>query len=190
MSYLFLNLPTGEAIFFANLILCAREWDKIKTSNPFHVLTELTESEVIMTVEQLSVFIENKPGKLLEALEALADAKIDLRALSLADTADFGILRVIVDKPEHTLKVLSEAGFLVKSSEVLAVIIGDKPGGLAAVVRILSEVGVNIEYTYAFVAHSKDNAYVILRVDDNDTAIKILTTSGISLLNAKEMYSM
>ena len=143
-----------------------------------------------MTVEQLSVFVENKPGKLLEALEALADAKIDMRALSLADTADFGILRVIVDKPEHTLKVLSEAGFLVKSSNVLAVVIGDEPGGLAMVVRILADVSVNIEYTYAFVAHSKDKAYVILRVDDNDTAIEVLKKNNITLLTDKELYGM
>jgi len=143
-----------------------------------------------MTVEQLSVFVENKPGKLLEALETLAEAQIDLRALSLADTADFGILRVIVDKPGHTLGILNEAGFLVKSSEVLAVVIGDKPGGLATVVRILSEAGVNIEYTYAFVAHSKDKAYVILRVDDNETAIKILSENDVKLLTAKELYSM
>ena len=143
-----------------------------------------------MTVEQLSVFVENKPGKLVEALEALADAEVDLRALSLADTSDFGILRAIVDKPEKALDVLSESGFLVKSNEVLAVVIGDKPGGLASVVRLLSEAGVDIEYTYAFVAHSRDNAYVIIRVDNNDVAIDTLTKSGITLLTAKELYSM
>ena len=143
-----------------------------------------------MTIEQLSVFVENKPGKLLEALETLAEAKIDMRALSLADTSDFGILRIIVDKPEQALEVLSDAGFLVKSNEVLAVVIGDKPGGLAAVVRVLAEASVNIEYTYAFVAHSKDKAYVIIRVDDNESAIKILAKNEVSLLTAKEMYSM
>ena len=143
-----------------------------------------------MTIKQLSVFVENKPGKLYEALEALADAKIDLRALSLADTSDFGILRSIVDKPDQALDVLSKAGFLVKTNEVLAVVIGDKPGGLATVVRILSEASVNIEYTYAFVAHSRDKAYVILRVDNNDAAIKILAKNEISLLTEKEMYSM
>jgi len=144
----------------------------------------------MMTIKQLSVFVENKPGKLYEALEALADAKIDLRALSLADTSDFGILRSIVDKPDQALDVLSKAGFLVKTSEVLAVVIGDKPGGLATVVRILSEGSVNIEYTYAFVAHSRDKAYVILRVDNNDAAVKILTKNEVSLLTEKEMYSM
>ena len=143
-----------------------------------------------MTIEQLSVFVENKPGKLLEALETLGEADIDMRALSLADTSDFGILRIIVDNPEHALEILGEAGFLVKSNEVLAVVIGDKPGGLATVVRLLSEGDVNIEYTYAFVAHSRDKAYVILRVDDNDAAVKVLTTNGITLLTSKEMYNM
>ena len=143
-----------------------------------------------MTVEQLSVFVENKPGKLVEALEALADAKIDLRALSLADTSDFGILRAIVDKPEKAVEILGDAGFLVKTNEVLAVVIGDKPGGLAAVVRILAEAGIDIEYTYAFVAHSNDNAYVILRVANNDAAVNVLTKSGITLLTANEMYNM
>jgi len=143
-----------------------------------------------MVIEQLSVFIENKPGKLAEALEALSGAKIDLRALSLADTSDFGILRVIADKPALALEVLQDAGFLVKSNEVLPVIIGDKPGGLSAVVRILSDAGVNIEYTYAFVAHSRDKAYVIFRVDDNAAAVKTLTANGISLLTPEEMYNM
>jgi len=143
-----------------------------------------------MLVKQLSVFVENKPGKLVEALEALSGANIDLRALSLADTSDFGILRAIVDKPDYAMEVLSEAGFLVKTNEVLAVVVGDKPGGLAAVVRLLSEAGVDIEYTYAFVAHSSDNAYVIIRVGNNEAAVNVLTKSGIKLLTANELYSM
>jgi len=143
-----------------------------------------------MTIEQLSVFVENKPGKLVEALEALSEAKVDLRALSLADTSDFGILRIIVDKPAEALEVLGDAGFLVKSNEVLAVVIDDRPGGLAAVLRVLSEAGIDIEYTYAFIAHSHDKAYVILRVDNNDAAANILKTSGIDMLDAKEMYNM
>ena len=143
-----------------------------------------------MTVKQLSVFVENKPGKLVQALETLGDANIDLRALSLADTSDFGILRVIVDKPDKALKALGDEGFLVKSSEVLAVVIGDKPGGLASIVRLLSDAGVNIEYTYAFVAHSRDNAYVIIRADDNEAAIEAMTTQGVTLLAEKEMYNI
>jgi len=143
-----------------------------------------------MTVEQLSVFVENQPGKLLEALETLGNANIDMRALSLADTSDFGILRIIVDNPGSAFNALGEAGFLVKTNEVLAVVIGDKPGGLATIVKILSEAGVNIEYTYAFVAHSRDNAYVILRVDNNEAAEKILTSNDIKLLSSKELYGM
>ena len=143
-----------------------------------------------MIVKQLSVFVENKPGKLVDALEALGSAGVDHRALSLADTSDFGILRVIVDKPEEAMEALESAEFLVKSSEVLAVVIGDKPGGLAGVVRTLAEANVNIEYTYAFVAHSHDKAYVILRVDNNDAAVKVLTETGITLLSSKELYGM
>jgi len=143
-----------------------------------------------MTVEQLSVFIENQPGKLLEALETLGDANVDMRALSLADTSDFGILRIIVNNPGSAFNALGEAGFLVKTNDVLAIVIGDKPGGLASVVNILSNAGVNIEYTYAFVAHSKDNAYVILRVDDNDAAIKVLSSNDVKLLTSKEMYNI
>jgi len=143
-----------------------------------------------MTVEQLSVFIENKPGKLAEALEALSEAGIDLRALSLADTADFGILRIIADDPARALGILSEAGFLVKSSEVVAIAVGDKPGGLASVVRLLSEGGVDIEYTYAFVAHSRDKAYVIIRVDNNEAAIKVLSESGVTMITAGDLYGM
>ena len=143
-----------------------------------------------MTINQLSVFVENQTGKLVEALEELANADIDMRALSLADTSDFGILRIIVDKPDEAMEVLSNAGFLVKTNSVIAVAIDDRPGGLVSVIRILAKAGVGIEYTYAFVAHSRDKAYVILRVDDNDTAIKVLTKSDVSLLSDDEMYNM
>ena len=143
-----------------------------------------------MTIEQLSVFIENKPGKLVEALETVAAAGIDLRALSLADTSDFGILRIIVDKPAAALKALQDAGYLVKSSEVIPVSVGDKPGGLAAVLRVLADSGVGVEYAYAFVAHSSDRAYVILRVEDNDAASKVLSDNGLTMLSTEEMYNM
>ena len=143
-----------------------------------------------MTIEQLSVFVENKPGRLVEALEAIAAAGIDLRALSLADTSDFGILRIIVDKPSRALGVLREAGYIVKTSEVISVVVGDKPGGLAAVMRILAGAGIDVEYTYAFVAHSHDKAFVIIRVNDNDAAINVLTGNGVSLLAAEDIYGM
>ena len=143
-----------------------------------------------MTINQLSVFVENKPGKLVEALEILAQAGIDLRALSLADTADFGILRIIVDKPSVALSTLQDAGYLIKSNEVIPVSVSDKPGGLAAVLRILANSDIDVEYTYAFVAHSRDKAYVILRVADNDAAIKTLNANGVTLLSGEDMYAM
>ena len=143
-----------------------------------------------MLIEQLSVFVENKPGKLVEALETLARAGIDLRALSLADTADFGILRIIVDKPADALAVLQDAGYLVKSNEVIPVSVGDKPGGLAAVLRILADSSINVEYTYAFVAHARDKAYVIFRVADNDAAVKVLIDHGVTLLTGEDMYGI
>jgi len=143
-----------------------------------------------MTIEQLSVFVENKPGKLVETLETIAAAGLDMRALSLADTADFGILRIIVDDPRLALEVLGSAGYLVKSSQVIPVAVGDRPGGLSAALRVLADAGVNVEYTYAFVAHSHDKAFVILRVDDNEAAEKVLTQDGISMLTAGEVYGM
>jgi hypothetical protein len=143
-----------------------------------------------MPIEQLSIFVENKPGKLVETLETLAGAGIDLRALSLADTADFGILRVIVDKPDHAIEVLQEVGYLVKSNEVIPVAVGDKPGGLAVALRILANAGIDVEYTYAFVAHSHDMAYVILRVNDNDAATKALIDNGVSILKSEQLWDM
>ena len=143
-----------------------------------------------MTIEQLSIFIENKPGKLVEALETIARAGIDMRALSLADTADFGILRIIVDAPAAALKVLGDAGYLVKSNDVLPVSVGDTPGGLASALRVLADNGVDVEYAYAFVAHEKDKAYVILRVEDNDAAIKIMSDNSIKMLTVDEMNNL
>jgi len=143
-----------------------------------------------MTIKQLSVFVENRPGRLVEALDAIAEAGVDMRALSLADTADFGILRIIVDKPALALEVLQEAGYLVKASDVIPVVVWDKPGGYAAVLHILAEVGIDVEYTYAFVAHSHDRAFVILRASDNDAAVKVLADNGVTMLAAEDVYGL
>ena len=143
-----------------------------------------------MTIEQLSVFVENESGKLVEVLETLAYAGIDLRALSLADTSDFGILRLIVDKPLSALTALQDEGYLVKLNNVIPVSVSDRPGGFANVLRILADSGIDVEYTYAFVSHAKGEAYVILRVTDNDAAIKILGGNGITLLSEKDMFGV
>ena len=141
-----------------------------------------------MTFDQLSVFIENKPGKLLEALEILAINNIDLRALSLADTTDFGILRIVVDKTDNALLALQNAGYLVQINKVLTVEINDKPGGFADIMRFLTNAGVEVEYTYAFFAYRQNKAYVILRVTDNEWAIDVLTSNGVRLLSNKDLF--
>ncbi|MDR0861722.1 MAG: ACT domain-containing protein [Oscillospiraceae bacterium] len=142
-----------------------------------------------MTLDQLSVFVENRPGKLVEVIETIGAAGIDLRAMSIADTADFGVLRLIVDKPDSAFKTLTEAGYVVKVNKVLPVTIDDTPGSLGKVLRLLSDNGVNVEYLYAFVAHGKDRAYVIIRVEDNDAATKVLDGAGIPLASAAEIYA-
>ena len=144
-----------------------------------------------MTIEQLSVFLENKPGKLVEVLETLADAGIDLRALSLADTENFGILRIIVDKPARALKVLQDEGFGVELIDVVPVSVDDRPGAFAAALRLLADAGIAIEYTYVFVAPKSGSigkAYAVICVDDNEAAVKALSDGGITQLTAEEMF--
>jgi hypothetical protein len=142
-----------------------------------------------MAIDQLSVFVENKPGKLVEVLEALGGAKIDLRALSIADTADYGVLRVIVDKPVDALKTLTDLGFVVRINQVLPVSIDDRPGALGDALRVLADNGVDVEYLYAFVAHTSGRAFVIFRVEDNDAAEGVLRRHGISIALKSEIYN-
>ncbi|MDR2615788.1 MAG: acetolactate synthase [Oscillospiraceae bacterium] len=132
-------------------------------------------------IEQLSVFVENKHGKLVEVIELIGAAGIDLRALSIADTADFGVLRVIVDKPDAAQRALAEAGYVVKINRVLPVSIDDAPGALGKALRVLADAGIDVEYLYAFVAHGAKKAYVILRVEDNGAAASALSAAGIAL---------
>ena len=146
-----------------------------------------------MTIEQLSVFLENKQGKLVEALETLAGAGIDLRALSLADTENFGILRIIVDKPARALKVLQDEGYGVELIDVIPVSVDDEPGAFANALRLLADAGVAVEYTYVFVAPkngSAGKAYAVICVDDNDAAVNVLSDSGVAQLTAEEMYGL
>ena len=134
-----------------------------------------------MTVDLISVFVENKPGKLVEVIETLGANGIDLRAMSVADTSDFGILRLIVDKPDAALEVLGKAEYVTSVNKVIAAYIEDSPGSLAKVLRILSDADVSIEYVYAFITHAAGSAYVVIRVEDNVHAIKVLTANGVDL---------
>jgi hypothetical protein len=141
-----------------------------------------------MTIDQLSVFVENESGKLAGVTKALGDAGVDLRAMSIADTRDFGILRVIVDDAYGAMQALKDAGYIVSVTKVLAVAIKDKPGGLAAVLSILAGAGISVEYLYAFVSRREGDAYVILRVEDNEKAIGILADGGVSTAGEAELF--
>ncbi len=143
-----------------------------------------------MKLKQISVFLENRKGRLAEALETLAQAKINIRTLSIADTSEFGILRLIVPDPDKAKKVLEKANFTVKENSVIAVMVDDRPGGLAASLRVLSDANINVEYLYAFVEKSGEKAVVILRTEDVDAGIKALKTAGIGLLKAEQVYKL
>lgn len=135
-----------------------------------------------MTIYQISVFIENKQGRLTEIISTLSNNGIDIRALSVADTTDFGILRLIVNDPERAVEVLRAANVTVSKTQVIAVLIDDTQGEFAKVLSILSETNISVEYAYAFITHSKNHACVVLRVDDNEKAIKALSDKGVSFV--------
>ncbi len=140
-----------------------------------------------MYVKQISVFVENKFGRMSEIINALAKNSIDISALSLADTSEFGILRLIVDKPELAVDVLKEEGVIVKLSDVLAVAIDDAPGGLAKALSVLTEANVAIEYMYAFIGKADGKAMTVIRVDDEPKAIEALNNGGITLLTTDDI---
>lgn len=141
-----------------------------------------------MKVEQISVFLENKPGTLQQATRVLKDANINIRTLSVAETADFGILRLIVNDVEKANKVLKENGFQVSKTPVVAVEVPDKPGGLHSVMEAVSKEGINVEYLYAFVEKSGQNAVIIFRFDNPEKAIDILTKNNFTVVPGKKLY--
>ena len=143
-----------------------------------------------MQIQQLSVFIENKPGRLAEITEVLANADVDIRAISVADTSDFGILRVIVDRPKEAVIALREHGMTVSLTNVLAVGIPDEKGSFSKVIRILADAGFDVEYIYAFVSRDKDKAYVIIRTEKSTRAAEVLVQSGVEILTEEALYNM
>lgn len=143
-----------------------------------------------MKVEQISIFLENKSGRLADVAGVLAKAGINIRALSLADTTDFGILRLIVNDNEKAKQALKENGFTVGKTEVIAVEVLDKPGGLAQILNVMKDHGINVEYMYAFVQKSGGNAIIIFRFDELEKAISVLQEAGIRLLKGEEIYCM
>ncbi len=144
----------------------------------------------MMTVRQLSVFIENKPGRLCAATDILAKEGINLSALTVADTAEFGILRLIVDQPDRAREVLMNEGIVVRISEVLAIAMDDAPGGAVGILHLLSEAGLNIEYMYACVGRQSGKALMVVRTDDIELAEEILHRGGYGDVNPADVYRL
>lgn len=140
-----------------------------------------------MSIKQLTVFVENKQGAVVSITDTLSKHNINLRALSIAETQDFGILRLIVDDEGTAEKILTEEGYLIKITEVVGVKISDKPGKLSEALRVLDENKINIEYLYAFMARTEKHAYVVIRVEDNSSAENALTSAGFKLVTQADV---
>ena len=136
-----------------------------------------------MTIKQISIFIENRPESLLELTEVLAKHNINMRALSLADTNDFGIARIIVDSPDSVAEMLTKEGYIVKATNVIALEIPDNSGSLNSILRILGENGRNVEYMYGFTGRKSNSAFMILRSTDVPTTEKVLENNGIRMVS-------
>lgn len=143
-----------------------------------------------MKLQQISVFIENQSGRLFDVTSLLGKSGINIRALSLADTSDFGILRLIVNDPEKAYDILRQHEFTVGRTEVVAVEVADKPGGLSDILGALSKNEINVEYMYAFVERSGDSAIMIFRFDETDKAVQKLTEAGFTLVKGSQIYGI
>ena len=141
-----------------------------------------------MIIKQLSVFLENKKGRLAAVMSELAEHNIDVSALSLADTTDFGVLRLIVNRPEEAKRVLNEAGVTVRITDMVATVMADRPGGAAEVLSLLSDADVTIEYMYACTGRVGGKALVVMRVDDIEKAESILSAGGFAAENPEDIY--
>ena len=143
-----------------------------------------------MAIKQLTVFIQNKKGTVVSVTDILSKNNINLRALSIAETQDFGILRLIVNDEKAAEAVLTENGYLIKVIDVVGVKIGDEPGKLTAALDVLDKTDINVEYLYAFMARTEKHAYVVLRVEDNAVAEKVLTDAGFKMISEADINKL
>ena len=143
-----------------------------------------------MIIKQISIFVENKPGRLAEITKIIAKNNINIRALSVADTTHFGILRIIVDDPEQVERILKEEGLTVSITSVITACIHNRPGGLAEVLELLASNEIAIEYMYAFITVSKQFAYVVFRVADNDSATALLEANGVKMVTEEDIKNL
>lgn len=141
-------------------------------------------------VKQISLFLENKKGRLAQVCRIIGNAGINIRALSIADTTDFGILRLIVNSPDKAYEVLTNEGFAVSITEVLAIRVADKPGSLADILENVDNAGVNVEYAYAFIGTAMEDALVVIRAEKPAEALKKLEGIGIPVLRGEELYAL
>lgn len=140
-----------------------------------------------MTINQISVFLENKSGRLADVTKVLADGEINLRAMTIADTADFGILRLVVNNPDKAARILEENGFTIRITKVLGIEIDDKPGGLHKIMELFKENGLNIEYLYASLENKNQKAVVIFKVEDVKLGIKIIENNSLVAISGNEL---
>ena len=143
-----------------------------------------------MAIKQLTVFVQNKKGTVVSVTDILSKNNINLRALSIAETKDFGILRLIVNDEKAAEAVLTENGYLIKTIDVVGVKIGDEPGKLTAALDVLDKADINVEYLYAFMARTEKHAYVVLRVEDNTLAEKVLTDAGFKMISEADINKL
>ena len=143
-----------------------------------------------MSLKQLTVFVENKPGALVAITDTLAEHKVNIRALSIADTQEVGILRLIVSDNDTALVTLTRKGYLLKTTDVVGVKIGDQPGKLSKALAVLDEAGINMEYLYAFMSRTEKHAYVVLRVADNAAAEAALEAAGFHLITDRDVNKL
>ncbi|HNX81175.1 MAG TPA: ACT domain-containing protein [Candidatus Omnitrophota bacterium] len=137
-----------------------------------------------MKINQISIFVENRKGRLYQVCKLLGDNAINIRALNVAETQDFGVLRMVVDKPQEALNLLKENGFTASFSEIVAVEVEDKPGGLANILKVLNDSNVNIEYMYAFVEKKLDKALLVFRFENIDKALETLTKAKVKIVTS------
>lgn len=143
-----------------------------------------------MAIKQLTIFVENKKGAVVPITDLLAENNVNLRALSIAETEDFGILRLIVNDEDAVAKILSDAGYLIRITEVVGVKISDEPGKLSEALRVLNKNEINMEYMYAFMARTEKHAYVVIRVADNDAAETALSEAGFKLITKADISKL
>ena len=143
-----------------------------------------------MRAEQISIFLENKAGRLAEVSAILAEADVNIRALALADTSDFGVLRLIVNDNQKAIEALKNRGFTVSKTDVVAAEVEDRPGGLHLLLDMFHKAEINVEYMYAFVQHSGKNAVMIFRIDNIADAVKILQEQSVTVIDGNKVYTM